>query len=435
LNAAPVPNDPTGAVIRGGTRAVVGWCLFDWANSAFPTVINTFVFATYFTSSVASDPVSGTSAWGYANTIAGVLIALLSPPLGAIADRGGGSKPMLALFVPLTGLFAASLWFVEPDPGWVLPGLALYVAGTISFELGTVFYNSMLPRIADPSRIGRISGWGWGVGYIGGLACLVLCLMVLIQPDPAPFGLDRTALEHVRATSLVVGAWTVVFAIPLFLYVPGQDGAREPWGQAIRNGMGAILRLLPELRRRPDIARFLLARLFYTDGLNTLFAFGAIYAAGTFGMATDEIILLGIVLNVTAGAGAAGFAFLDDRLGPKPVVLVALAGLALIGAGLLVAPDKTWFWILAAPLGLFFGPAQAASRTLMAKLAPPDQQSEFFGLFALSGRITSFMGPAVLATVTAWSGSQRAGMSTILVFLALGAAILLTVRPPARAAA
>lgn len=413
-----------------GNAAILAWCVFDWANSAFPTVINTFVFATYFTTAVASDPIAGTASWGYANTLAGMAIALLSPPLGAIADRGGGAKPMLALFVPLTGLFAASLWFVEPDPSWVLPGLALYVAGTICFEIGTVFYNALLPRVAPPERMGRISGWGWGLGYVGGLACLVLCLLALIQPDPALFGLDRAALEHVRATSVVVGVWTVLFALPLFVLVPAEGGAREPWGQAMRNGVAAIVRLLPDLRRRPDIARFLVARLFYTDGLNTLFAFGAIYAAGTFGMETSEIILLGIALNVTAGAGAAGFAFLDDRLGPKKVVLTALAGLGLVGAALLVAPDKTAFWILAVPLGIFFGPAQAASRTLMARLAPPAQQAEFFGLFALSGRITSFMGPAVLATATAWSGSQRIGMGTILFFLALGGAILATVPAP-----
>ncbi|MFC7607447.1 MFS transporter [Teichococcus aestuarii] len=180
------------------------------------------------------------------------------------------------------------------------------------------------------------------------------------------------------------------------------------------------------------LARFLLARLFYTDGLNTLFAFGAIYAAGTFGMGFDEILLFGIALNVTAGLGAAGFGLLEDRLGARRTILVALAALLGLGLGVVLAEDKGVFWALALALGLFIGPAQSASRSYMARLAPPDEVAAHFGLFALSGRITGFMGPAVLALVTAATQSQRAGMATVLGFLALGGAILLTVREPRR---
>ncbi|MFQ3623112.1 MAG: MFS transporter, partial [Acetobacteraceae bacterium] len=207
---------------------------------------------------------------------------------------------------------------------------------------------------------------------------------------------------------------------------------RASIGEAVRTGLAAIARLLPELRRRGAVARFLVARLLYTDGLNTLFNFGAIYAAGTFGMSTDEIILLGIAMNVTAGAGAALFAFIDDAIGPRRTVLISLVSLSAIGLALLLIDSKTWFWLLALPLGVFFGPAQAASRTLMARLTPPAQASEYFGLFALSGRITAFMGPAALAWATASFGSQRAGMATILVFLLGGAAILASVREPPR---
>lgn len=410
-------------------RAVAAWCLYDWANSAFPTVIGTFVFATYFVQAVAENETAGTSQWGAAMAVAGVLIALLSPPLGAIADGAGGRKPWLAGFTVMAVASSAGLWWARPDPSSVPFALAVVVLATVGFELGTVFYNAMLVDVAPRRMMGRVSGWGWGVGYAGGLACLVLSLVLLIRPDPPLFPLVRSEAEHVRATALLVALWYGVFCWPLFLLVPDAK-RRAPIGAAVRSGLAAMARLLPELRRRPAIARFLVARLLYTDGLNTLFNFGAIYAAGTFGMATDEIILLGIAMNVTAGAGAALFAFVDDAIGPKRTVLASLASLAAIGAVLLLVEGRTWFWALALPLGVFFGPAQAASRTLMARLAPPAQSSEYFGLFALSGRITAFAGPAALAWATAAFESQRAGMATILVFLLGGGAILATVREP-----
>jgi UMF1 family MFS transporter len=410
-------------------RSVVAWCLYDWANSAFPTVIGTFVFATYFVQAVAENETVGTSQWGLAMAVAGVLIALLSPPLGAIADGAGGRKPWLAGFTVLAVLTSAALWWVRPDPEAVPFALAVVVLATLGFELGTVFYNAMLVDVAPRHMMGRISGWGWGLGYAGGLCCLVLSLVLLIQPDPPLFPLDRAEAEHVRATALLVGLWYGVFCWPLFLLVPDAP-RRAPIAAAVRTGLAAMARLLPELRRRPAVARFLIARLLYSDGLNTLFNFGAIYAAGTFGMATDEIILLGIAMNVTAGIGAALFAFVDDAVGPKRTVLASLACLAAIGALLLLIEGKLWFWALALPLGVFFGPAQAASRTLMARLAPAAQASEYFGLFALSGRITAFAGPAALAWATAAFGSQRAGMATILLFLLGGAAILTTVEEP-----
>ncbi len=412
-------------------RSVFAWCLYDWANSAFPTVIGTFVFATYFVQAVAENETVGTSQWGVAMAICGMLIALLSPPLGAIADGAGRRKPWLAGFTLLAVATSAALWWARPDPSSVPYALTVVVLATLGFELGTVFYNAMLIDVAPPQMMGRVSGWGWGLGYFGGLTCLVACLVLLIQPDPPLLPLDRTQLEHVRATSLLVAAWYGLFCWPLLLVVPDSP-RRATLGQAVRSGLAAMARLLPELRRRPPVALFLLSRLLYTDGLNTLFNFGAIYAAGTFGMATDEIILLGIAMNVTAGAGAAFFAFVDDAIGPKRTVLIALVSLSAIGLSLLLVGSKTWFWLLALPLGVFFGPAQAASRTLMARLAPADQASEYFGLFALSGRITAFMGPAALAYATATFGSQRAGMATILVFLLGGAAILAFVQEPPR---
>jgi UMF1 family MFS transporter len=419
---------------RERRRAVVAWSLYDWANSAFPAVIGTFVFATYFVQAVAESETVGTSQWGFAMAVAGVLIAVLSPPLGAIADGAGGRKPWLAGFTVMAVIACAVLWWVRPDPAAVPFALAVVVLATLAFELGTVFYNAMLVDVAPRPMMGRISGWGWGAGYVGGLFCLLLCLVLLIQPDPPLFPLDRAKAEHVRATNLLVAVWYGVFCWPLFLLVPDAP-RRASIRAAIRSGMAAMARLIPELRRRPAVTRFLIARLLYTDGLNTLFNFGAIYAAGTFGLGTDEIVLLGIAMNITAGIGAGLFAFVDDAIGPKRTVLLSLGALAAIGGVLLLVEGKLWFWALALPLGVFFGPAQAASRTLMARLAPVEQASEYFGLFALSGRITAFAGPAALAAATAAFDNQRAGMATILVFLLGGAAILTTVREPPGSAA
>jgi UMF1 family MFS transporter len=414
------------------TRGAWAWALYDWANSAFPTVVSTFVIAAYFTKGIAPDPATGQAQWGWMQTLAGIGIALLSPLLGAVADAGGRRRRMLGACTAVMVVATAGIWFARPEPGATLWVLACVGLATIAFELGTVFYNSLLPQVAAPEEIGRVSGIAWGLGYAGGLVCLVIALIVLVRPDPSPLGLDRGAAEHVRATALLTAGWIAAFGWPVLLILPDPPGERPPWRAAMRDGLAEIRALLRGLPRNPDMARFLVARLFYTDGLNTLFAFGAIYAAGVFGMGFEEILLFGIALNLTAGLGAAGFGLVEDRLGSKRTAMVALSALVLLGSGLLVAEGKAAFWALALALGIFIGPAQAASRTLMARLAPAEEVAAHFGLFALSGRVTGFVGPAVLAAVTTATESQRAGMATVVVFLAAGAAILAGVREPAR---
>ncbi|MFZ4407355.1 MAG: MFS transporter [Paracraurococcus sp.] len=414
------------------SRRAWAWALYDWANSAFPTVVSTFVIAAYFTRGIAPDPVTGQAQWAWMQTLAGLGIALLSPVLGAVADAGGRRRLMLGACTAVMVMATALIWFARPDPAYTLWALACVGIATIAFELGTVFYNSLLPQVAAPAEIGRVSSLAWGLGYAGGLVCLGVALLLLVRPDPALFGLDRGAAEHVRATALLTAAWVTIFAWPVLLALPDPPGARPAWGAAMRRGLAEIRATLRRLPGNPQMARFLIARLFYTDGLNTLFAFGAIYAAGVFGMGFEEILVFGIALNLTAGLGAAGFGLLEDRMGSKRTVLVALGALILLGTGLLLAEGKAQFWTLALALGVFIGPAQAASRTLMARLAPPAEVAAHFGLFALSGRVTGFLGPAVLAAVTAASGSQRAGMATVVVFLAVGAALLAGVREPAR---
>jgi MFS transporter, UMF1 family len=411
-------------------RKAWAWAFYDWANSAFPTVVSTFVIAAYFTQGIAPDPATGQANWGWMQTLAGVAIAVLSPPLGAVADAGGRRRLMLALCTLVMVLATAGIWFARPQPAYMAWALLCVGVATVAFELATVFYNSLLPQLAPPERLGRISGLAWGLGYAGGLVCLLLCLFLLVQPNPPLFGLDRDAAEHVRATALLTAGWIALFCWPVLLALPDPAGEKLGWWQAARAGLAETRDVLRSLPHNPALTRFLIARLFYTDGLNTLFAFGAIFAAGAFGMTVDEVILFGIALNVTAGLGAAGFGLVEDRFGSKRTVLVALGCIIALGAGLLVAQGKPAFWGLALLLGIFMGPAQAASRTLMARLAPENEAAAYFGLYALSGRVTGFCGPAVLAFVTGITASQRAGMATVLVFLAAGAALLARVRLP-----
>lgn len=408
------------------TRKAFAWALFDWANSAFPTVISTFVIAAYFAQGIAPDPVTGQAQWGWMQTLAGLAIAILAPVLGAVADAGGRRRLMLLWCMLVCAAATAALWFAKPEPAFALLALAAVGIATVAFEIGTVFYNSMLPQVAAPAQTGRVSGLAWGLGYAGGLCCLALCL-ALVLPETPPFGLDRAASEPVRAAALIVAVWMLVFGWPVLLALPDPPPRNRPgWGAAARAGLAEIRAVLRSLPRSPALARFLVARLFYTDGLNTLFAFGAIFAAGVYGLSFIEIMVFGIALNVTAGLGAAGFGLVEDRIGSRTTILVALAGVALFGTGLLLASGTLAFWLLALPLGVFVGPAQAASRTLMVRMAPADQVSAHFGLFALSGRVTGFLGPAVLAAVTTITDSQRAGMATVIVFLVIGGAIVAT---------
>lgn len=413
-------------------RSIVGWCLYDWANSAFPTVITTFVFAAYFTKAVAADPVSGTEQWGYAISASALTVAITGPILGAIADHAGARKPWIGVLTLLCVLATSMLWFTRPDPADVIWALFFVALANYAFEMGMVFYNAMLADIAPKSQTGRISGWGWGLGYAGGLLCLSAALVLFVQPDPALFGLDKEMAEPVRATALLVAVWFGLFSIPLFLLTPDVPSSGISTMAAIKRGLREIVTTVKRIRDYAQILRFLIARMFYADGLTTLFAFGGIYAAGTFGMGFSELIVFGIALNVTAGIGAALFGWVDDALGSKKTIVIAVSSLIVLSTAVLLAPSKTWFWILAMPLGIFVGPAQAASRSMMTHLTPPEVRNEMFGLYALSGKATAFMGPALLGWVTAVADSQRIGMATILVFFIIGLILILPIRDTKR---
>ena len=408
-------------------RALWSWALYDWANSAFFTIILTFVFAQYFSVSVIQDEVAGTRAWGNIVGIAGGVIAILAPILGAIADQSGRRKPWLISFTLLCVVSSAMLWTVTPDQSqfWTA---ALWVGlGTLGAEFAFIFYNSMLPDLARPERTGRWSGWAWGLGYVGGIASLVVALYGFIEADGTLFNLDRDAAEHVRATFVLVAVWYLVFALPAFFFIPDRPSTGLSLGAATRAGLAQLKQSIAHVRQYRDIVRFLIARMLYTDGLATIFTFGGVYAAGTFNMSPTEVLQFAIALNVTAGLGALGFAWIDDALGGRNTILLSLVGLGCSAFAILVVDGATAFWIWGMILGIFVGPLQSASRSHLARVAPPHLQTQMFGLFAFSGKATAFAGPLLVGWVTSVTDSQRWGMSTILLFLLIGFVLMLKV--------
>jgi UMF1 family MFS transporter len=414
------------------SRATIAWGMFDWANTPYAVVVLTFVFATYFAQSVAPDPVTGTSAWGYALSASAVMIAVASPVIGALADRRGGRKPWLAGTSVVLFAVASLLWFVRPQASDMILALVLVAVGNLAFEVGSALYNAMLPGLVRRQRVGTLSGLAQAAGYVGGLACLLIALQGLIQADPPPFGLDKERAEHVRAVSLLVAAWFAIFALPLFLFTPQAPPApATDAGSALTQIRRDLLELWRTARADPRLGRFLIANMLYIDGLNTLFAFGGIYAAGSFGMSIGEVLEFGIMMNIAAGLGAAGMAWLDDRIGSIRLIRVALVAMIILGTAILLVSDKTSFLVVGLAMGLFLGPLQSASRSHMAHLAPPALSARFFGLLALAGKATAFLGPLVLAIVTDLFASQRAGMATILVFFVAGLALTHGLRPTA----
>lgn len=441
-------------------RAVVGWILFDWAAQPYFSLITTFVFAPYFATHVAASPAQGQALWGFATAAAGLVIALMSPVLGAIADAGGRRKPWIAAFGAMLVVGASLMWIGRPgDPAIILPLLVAYGLATVGVEFATVFNNAMMPTLVPPERIGRLSGTGWATGYVGGILSLVLVLGFLAASSETGrtlfglkplFGLDPATHAGDRITGPITALWFVVFVLPMFLLTPDHAAKRPALG-VVREGLAELRGTLATLPRRPDMATFLIANMVYTDALVALFAFGGIYAAGTFGWHTLQIGTFGILLAFSGTIGAWLGGKLDDRLGPKTVIagsiLVLLGAIAVIlsidrdtlffvvpvappqpGGRLFAAPAEQAYLVLGALIGMAAGPLQAASRTLLIRLAPPARITQYFGLFALSGKVTSFLAPLAVSIVTAATMSQKAGMAVLVVFFSAGLLLLARVR-------
>jgi len=444
-----------------------GWAFFDWANQPYFTLITTFIFAPYFASGFIGDPVQGQVLWGYTQSIAGLGIAIASPLLGAVADQTGARKPWLVFFSIIFVIGSALLWNAVPGapdgPAFVM---AAVVCAALGMEFALVFYNAMLPTLVPEKRMGVLSGFGWGIGYVGGLSALFFVLMFLVADvesgvtmigiEPL-FGLDPALREADRFTGPLAALWYTLFSLPIFLLTP--DAPRTPIkaGAAISAGLAQLRATVAKLGSYKNIGLFLVARMTYYDGLSAIFAFGGIYAAGTFGWEISTLALFGIVLSIFAAIGAFLGGWMDDRFGSKRTILVAVAGLV-VGtlASVSITADTIFFFVAVPPpvpgagpfmstgeqvymlagvlIGISGGPAQAASRTFMARLAPKDMMTEFFGLYALSGKATSFIAPFVIALATSAANSQRAGLFVVVVFLLVGFCLLLPVKEERTAA-
>ncbi len=439
--------------------AVVSWIFFDWAAQPYFTLITTFIFGPYFASHVAPDPATGQSLWGFATAAAGIVIAAMSPVLGAIADASGRRKPWIAAFGAMLVIGSSLMWFGKPgDTDVILPLLLAYAIASVGVEFATVFNNAMMPTLVPPERIGRLSGTGWATGYVGGILSLVLVLGFLAaNPESGRtlfglkplFGLDPVTHQGDRISGPLTGAWFIIFVLPMFLLTPDYP-AKRPVRDALRQGLTELKQTLAELPKQKSIAAFLLANMIYTDGLVSLFAFGGIYAAGTFGWDTIRIGTFGIILAIAGTFGAWLGGKLDDAIGPKRVIFGSMCILlASIVAILLVDKDSVLFFKVAPPLpgsalfssageraylvlgsliGAAGGPLQAASRTLLIHMAPKDRIAQYFGLFALTGKVTSFTGPLLIGIVTAATQSQKAGMAVLVLFFVAGLALLARVR-------
>ncbi len=420
--------------------AVFFWALYDFANQPFTTLVVTFVYGTFFTKVIAENEIIGTLLWSRGITITALIVAILSPIMGAIADNGGYKKIYLIFWTWISIIGTILLWYpMETQVGFALTA---FIIANIGFEMGGVFCNAFILDVASRDNIGRISGYGWSFGYAGGLISLAIGLVLFINPDPSYFNLDKNIHEHIRATNIMVAVWFAVFSIPTFLYVKENKRPVIESSKLMSNSFKSLIVTFQSIRHYSDLSKFLIARLIYNDGLITIFAFGGIYASGTFNFTMSEIMIFAIVLNVSAGIGAFSMGFLDDIIGGKKTIQISNYGLIIACIIAIVAPNKdlfvinflivkdvtvsgkVLFWCAGILIGIFSGPNQASSRSLMARFIPKGKESEFFGFFAFSGKATAFLGPFLLGMITSIFNSQRYGIAVVLLLLIIGSILL-----------
>jgi UMF1 family MFS transporter len=402
-------------------RDVTGWALYDFGSSAFNTLIVTFIFNRFFTDVIVGDDVRGTVLWGRALNLSAVIVAVMMPVLGAVADYSGRKKLFLNLFALISIVFTALLFPLGPGQVW--PALALFVVANVGFESSNVFYNAFLPEVSTPATIGRVSGIGYFLGYVGGLLCLVIALGMVRGWLPSEGYLN------VRGTILLVAAWYLVFSLPMFVMVKERAVRRPaPAGGYLREGFARLAVSIRHVRELREATKLIVARMIFNDGLVTIIGMAAIYAGAVLGMAADEVLLMAIALNVAAGIGAFAFGFIDDRIGGKLTLVITLVGLTIAGVIGVATTSVAGFWIAATLIGIMMGPNQSASRSLLTKLVPDHKHAEAFGLFAFSGKMSSLLGPLAYTTVLEVTGSHRAAMSSIVAFFLVGLAVLVRLR-------
>ena len=419
-------------------RTIFSWSIYDFANQPFTTITVTFIYSTFFTSTIfLGSEELGIAAWGKAITISSLIIAFLSPIMGAVADRGGYRKLFLIFWTWICIIFSFMLYF--PQPGDVFNALLFFCIANIGFEMGGVFLNAYLPEIAPKNKIGRISGYGWSFGYIGGLIALGACFLLFVVPEN-PINpltgnvLDKSSYQHIRIINVFIAIWFAIFSLPTFLFVNNRERIRKLSNNIISNSFKEIKNTFNQIRNYKQIIRFLLARVVYNDAIITVIAFGGPYAYTQFGFDMDtngKLMIFGIVLNVFAGIGAFLFGFLDDYLGGKKTIQITNFGFIVALLIAFIAPvlenGEFYFWIAGGLIGIFMGPNQAASRSLMGRLIPDNKENEFYGFFAFSGKATAFLGPLLFTVVVTLTGDIRLSLLMLAVLFFIGMLMLSSV--------
>ena len=417
-------------------RVVLAWGLWDWGSSAYSAVITSFVFGPYVVRGVVGNTEPGgltANTWlGISTAAAGFLVAAIAPITGQRADAGGHRKRNLAIWSGLVIAVMLAMFSVRNDPSYLWIALVLLAAGAVFQEFAVVSYNAMLPQVSTPDTVGRVSGFGWAMGYFGGIFLLLICYVGFIAPDVGWFGVTSAGGLNIRAVVIFSAIWFAVFAIPVLLAVPES----LPGPKRRRVGFFASYRLLVNdikalFRRDRNSVYFLLASALYRDGLAAIFSFGAILAVSVYGLAQSAVLIFGIAANVVAALGALTMGAIEDRIGPKKVIMISLIGLITTAVILLFAHGAAMFWIFGLILTLWVGPAQSSSRSFMARIAPVGREGEMFGLYATTGRAASFLAPALFAL---FSGlfTDRVGIVGIILVLLAGTVALAGVKSPPR---
>jgi UMF1 family MFS transporter len=419
-------------------KATWAWALWDWAEQPYPTIFQTFIFATYITSSYFGDPDANAQALSLAGLIAGLLVAVISPVFGRRSDEAGHRKLWLLINSAILIAIMAASYFVAPSPEFLMFGLVLYALGSVVQESAFINYYAMLKQVSTPKNIGKISGYAWGLGYVGGILLLLVSLIGFVLPENPWFGISTDNAENIRVLFLFSAIWMTVFTIPLMLFVPEHKGSQLAKTETILGSYKKLWNQLKTLRAQaPETLKFLIASAVYRDGLAGVFTFGAILGTVAFGFSKTEVIFFGIAANLVAGIGAALGGVLDARIGTRTTIVGSLIGLLVAGSAVFTFADagQITYWIGGLALCLFVGPAQASSRTFVARFTPENREGEVFGLYQTTGRAASFLSPGAwwvataIAAAAGISGTAIFGVIGLMAVLAVGLFLLLRVDP------
>ncbi len=400
-------------------REIVAWAMFDFANSSYTTIVVTFFFSIVFTKLIAAGPAADLW-WGRAITVSNVIVLLLSPLMGAIADESGRKKAFLFTTYLVCVGSTAALWLVEP--GQVPLAVLLFVMSNVAFSFGENFAGAFLPEISTPATIGRISGFGWGLGYFGGLLSLV-CVFPL-----AKAGIEMSNYERLRLIWPVTALFFLIAGLPTFLILRERAPKKsEPFSYYLRNGVGRLRTTLREVRTFKQLVRFLFAFYIYSIGLMSTIAFFGVYAGTTLQFTVLELFALGALLQIPSAAGAILFGLVQDKLGAQRTLQIALALWLFVSATVALATEKRTFWAIAMLAGLGIGSVQASSRALVGAFSPRSKSGEFFGLWGLAGKAAYACGPLIFGTISAATGSQRVAVWVNGLFFLIGLVALFAV--------